>query len=115
MWLFTTQGFYSVVEDRDDPRWLLVRARTREDLAALGSQVEGLEVFESADADYRWRARLLREEWLAAIAQLVHAVDYPNFKEQSPNARDLAAPRSIRRCGWSCVGLADPDTLLADR
>ena len=81
MWLFTTQGFYSVVEDRDDPRWLLVRARTREDLAALGSQVEGLQIFESADADYRWRARLLREEWLAAVAQLAHAVDYPNFKE----------------------------------
>jgi len=81
MWLFTTQGFYSVVEDRDDPQWLLVRTRTREDLTALGSQVEGLEVFENADADYRWRARLLREEWLAAVAQLAHAIDYPNFKE----------------------------------
>ena len=80
MLLFTTQGFYSVVEDRDDPRWLLVRARTRGDLEALGSQVEGIGIFESADADYRWRARLLREEWLAAVAQLAHAIDYPNFK-----------------------------------
>ena len=29
MWLFTTQGFYSVVAHRDDPETLIVRARTR--------------------------------------------------------------------------------------
>ncbi len=81
MWLLTTQGFYSVVEDRDDPHWLLVRARTRADLEALGEQVEGLEIFDDPDADYRWRARLLREEWIAAAAQLAHAIDYPNFKQ----------------------------------
>src|SRR4051812_47855589 len=81
MWFLTTQGFYSVVEDRDDSRCLLVRARTRADLEALGDQIVGLEVLETREADYRWRARVLREEWVAAAAQLAHAIDYPNFKE----------------------------------
>ena len=81
MWLLTTQGFYSVVEDRDDPRWLLVRARTRADLEALRAQIEDIEVFEKPEADYRWRARVLREQWLAAVAQLAAGVDYPNVKD----------------------------------
>ena len=39
MWLFTTQGFYSVVAHRRDPDRLLVRARAREDLEALRDQI----------------------------------------------------------------------------
>ena len=35
MWIFTTQGFYSAVEHREDPDRLIVRARTREDIEAL--------------------------------------------------------------------------------
>jgi len=81
MWLLTTQGFYSVVEDRDDSRWLFVRARTRTDLEALRNQITDIEVVQSADADYRWRARVLREQWLAAAAQLASEIDYPNFKD----------------------------------
>ena len=81
MWLLTTQGFYSVVEDHDDPRWLLVRARARVDLEALRAQIEDIEVFETPEADYRWRARVLREQWLVAAAKLASAVDYPNFKD----------------------------------
>ena len=99
MWLLTTQGFYSVVEDRDDPRWLLVRARTRDDLEALGSQVEGLEVFETPEADYRWRTRLLREEWLAAVAQLAVAIDYPNFKD-AVDARQGSRRASLYSKVW---------------
>ncbi len=79
-----------MVEDRDDPRWLLVRARTRGDTEALGLQVEGIEVFEDTEADYRGRARLLREEWLAAVAQLAHAIDYPNSRQA---VEERQAPR----------------------
>ena len=90
MWLLTTQGFYSVVQDRDDPRWLLVRARTRGDLEALRAQIAGIEVRESPDAGYRWCARVLREEWLAAAAQLASEIDYPNFKDA---VHDRQGPR----------------------
>ena len=36
MWLVTTRGFYSVVENHHDPDELLVRARVREDLESRG-------------------------------------------------------------------------------
>lgn len=35
MWLMTTRGFYSVVEQRDDANRLIVRARCQADIEAL--------------------------------------------------------------------------------
>src|SRR5262245_15815968 len=80
MWLFTTRGFYSVVEDRDDPDRLLVRARVREDLEALREQIPELDPQETSDADCRWRAWVTRDQWVEAAARLAGEIDYPNFK-----------------------------------
>lgn len=82
MWLFTSQGFYSVVAHRDDPDTLIVRARTREDIAALREQIPAIEPFEDAAADYRHRAHVSRAEWLSAVAQLTAEIDYDNFKSE---------------------------------
>ncbi|MFN8150301.1 MAG: hypothetical protein U0R24_04125 [Solirubrobacterales bacterium] len=51
MWLFTTQGFYSVVAHRDDPETLIVRGRTREDIEALREQILDIDPFEDGRAD----------------------------------------------------------------
>jgi hypothetical protein len=80
MWLFTTQGFYSVVAHRRDPDKLIVRARAREDLEALRRQIPELRVFSDRGADYRWRTVVTRAEWVAAVAQLAEELDYDNFK-----------------------------------
>ena len=80
MWLFTTQGFYSVVADRDDPGRVLVRARAREDIEALARLIPDVEPFADDGADYEWRAFVSREEWGRATAELVEAIDYDNFK-----------------------------------
>ena len=80
MWLFTTQGFYSVVAHRRDPDKLLVRGRAREDLEALREQIPELRIFSDESADYRWRAVVTRAEWVAALAQLATEIDYDNFK-----------------------------------
>lgn len=82
MWLFTTQGFYSVVAHRDDPGTLIVRARTGEDIEALREEIPAIEPFEDATADYRHRAYVSRAEWVAALAQLTAELDYPNFKAE---------------------------------
>ena len=82
MWLFTTQGFYSVVAHREDPGTLIVRARTAEDIEALREQIPDIEPFEDAGADYRHRAYVSRAEWLAAVAQLTADIDYDNFKSE---------------------------------
>ena len=80
MWLFTTRGFYSVVEDHAKNGQLLVRARVREDLEALVDLIPGLEVSETLDRDYRFRASVEREAWESAAAALGREIDYPNFK-----------------------------------
>ena len=81
MWVFTTQGFYSVVADRNDPGQVLVRGRAREDLEALKGQIADLEIFEDRAADYRWRAYVSREQWRDAVAQIAEEIDYPNYKD----------------------------------
>ncbi len=80
MWLTTTHGFYSVVQHRDDHGKLIVRARSREDIEALGSWIPGLEPYSDPRADYRRRAVVSRAEWVAAVALMVVEIDYPNFK-----------------------------------
>jgi hypothetical protein len=80
VWLITTQGFYSVVAHRSDPELLLARARTREDIEALATQIPGITPFEDRDADYRWRAEVTRAQWRDALVELAGAIDYDNFK-----------------------------------
>lgn len=52
MWLFTTQGFYSVVADRDDETRVLVRARAEEDLKAHEQQIPDIEIHETLGPDH---------------------------------------------------------------
>lgn len=80
MWLFTTDGFFSAVADRDHPGHVVVRTRVREDgerlLAALGAG----ELLETQEADYRFRVRATREAWVGYVASAAEDIDYDNFK-----------------------------------
>ena len=80
MWLITTRGFYSAVEDHQQPGCVLVRARERGDLEALADLIPRLQGEETPDRDYRFRASVEREAWAGAVAQLAREIDYPNFK-----------------------------------
>src|SRR5690349_17537495 len=60
MWLVTTDGFFSAVEDRDDATSVFVRARAREDAQRLADALSAA-VIETPDADYRFRVRLSRK------------------------------------------------------
>jgi hypothetical protein len=81
MWVFTSIGFFSVVADDVHPDAVKVRARVRGDLEALRERyLPDLEILESADTDYRFRAFVLRDEWAHAAHALAADIDYPNFK-----------------------------------
>lgn len=80
MWLITTRGFYSIVADHYEDGNVLVRARVREDLEALGDLIRGLEVVETPERDYRFRVSVPREVWEGVAAVLAEEIDYPNFK-----------------------------------
>lgn len=82
MWLFTPIGFFSVVAHRDNDA-LIVRARVLSDLEALRDGfMPDLEILETPERDYRWRALVARDEWEHTAARLAASIDYPNFKSE---------------------------------
>jgi hypothetical protein len=98
MWLFTTFGFFSIVEKKGDrrPGTLTVRARVRRDLTALRRKYlpELGRTIEKHTSDYRFRAQVPREALAAAMPRIVQDLHYENFKDtvkkrQGENRADL--------------------------
>ena len=86
MWLITPIGFFSIVRKPGDKETntLTVRARVKGDLAALKQHwLPSLgPITESRHTDYRFRAQAPRAEVAAAMARMVEAIDYGNFKSE---------------------------------
>jgi hypothetical protein len=83
MWLFTSQGFVSIVADRDSQDHLLVRGRVRDHLKALFPTTA---ITETPDADYLFRATLSHKVVAQVVADQVNAIDYCNFKDSVTDA-----------------------------
>lgn len=77
MWLFLNNAFLSIVEDRSDPKMLMVRARFPEDLRRV---FPGCIVRKTPTADYLYRTRIGRRRVSERLAEAALDVDYPNFK-----------------------------------
>ncbi len=74
MWIFSQDGFYSIVQKGEG---FHVRTRRECDLINLGLKAEK----SYAGSDYPWRAILSnRAELLALMEKLGNSVDYRNFK-----------------------------------
>jgi hypothetical protein len=85
MWLFTTKGFVSIVEDKDDSNKLHVRSRVEDDIKSFISVMKDLH-FKDYDymktdfGDYLFRFSASREEVTNAVAEFAKKIDYRNFK-----------------------------------
>ena len=85
MWLITNEGFFSVVQKLDDAvrGTLTVRARLASDLKNLKKRLPDMgEITVSKNTDYRYRAKVPREQLADAIGQMVKDIDYSNFKDE---------------------------------
>lgn len=98
MWIFTTFGFFSVTETRNDynrsklkgdteipvqPEGTLqVRARVRGDLENLRDRYlpELSEIYEMPWRDYPYRAFTDKQSFAAAMVLIIHDLTYNNFK-----------------------------------
>jgi hypothetical protein len=80
MWLFTTDGFFSAVADRDRPGRVVVRMRVRGDGERLQAALGGGELIETRSADCRFRIGATHIQWSAYLASTAAEIDYPNFK-----------------------------------
>jgi hypothetical protein len=87
MWIITTQGFLSVVQNLRSTSpgdALLVRGRVREDLDDFADFAarhgDRPAVSATPHADYGYRLTTSRELLASYLAAQVGALDYPNFK-----------------------------------
>ena len=98
MWIFTTRGFFSIVEHKKDPNRVVIRARIRKDIDNIKMLFEELglrvsDVVENVGSDYRYRVFASRPDWASVITQLITDMGYTNFKNavfdvDSPKVRD---------------------------
>jgi hypothetical protein len=92
MWLFTSDGFFSVVQKPQDRKkgTLTIRTRNRADMDTLVSDYfPDAEPYRVKYSDYEWRIRVPKGEWAKAVSQMAMNIDYSNFKDEV-----------TRRQGW---------------
>ena len=77
MWLFTKEGFVSIVANRDEPGLYLARARIS---GHLGLVFRGKEETHTPVADYPYRVIIDEAELIAALMRASMELDYFNFK-----------------------------------
>lgn len=80
MWIQLNNATFSIVEHRNMPDLLQVRARFKGDIEKVFGVNNGL-VLVTPDADYMYRIFVPREDVARVIANQVQNIDYTNFKD----------------------------------
>lgn len=90
MWICFNDGLVSAVQDRENPRRLVIRARRREILERL---FPGEKVVVGGSTDYNYRVFCDRAAFAETVRQNVLDIDYGNFKNsvEDPELHDLYA------------------------
>ena len=94
MWLFTRNGFYSVVQDKKDERLIQLRARIKDDLenlfafAAKELKIALPAIISTPQADYAYRVVVERTVWIKLASALAEEIDYCNFKDEVHGEHD---------------------------
>lgn len=94
MWIFLNNSFLSIVQHRNKPEHLMVRARAAGDIETV---FPAAKVSRTPDADYLYRATILKSDVAEEMAEQIHNISYPNFKNS------ITDPFYRRTCGnvWS--------------
>lgn len=87
MWIMANNAFVSIVQHRDKPDTLIVRARVEGDVERFfGWKAGDARVITTPAADYRFRAQVYREVVEHAMLRAARRVTYPNFKDSVATA-----------------------------
>ena len=87
MWIMLDKGFISMVQHKDDPDLMLVRARVGADLANVFG--DDIDIVEDPSADYLYRAVVTRQRVAETLRDAVLALD-----GYTSHAKDVALERS---------------------
>ena len=77
MWIYLTEGSFSIVAHRDKPDHLLVRSRHPD---AIERTFRDAEMYYIQDADYPYRADILRDDVISFLERRLSLLNYDNFK-----------------------------------
>lgn len=114
MWLFTTQGFVSIVSVPDMPDWLLVRARKRQHLVNLqkGGRT-GYPIQTTPKSDYKYRMLVPRPFVQTILRRALDQIDYTNFKDAAHAAspKDQAWHRALGNVWMDMYEFQEPRPL----
>jgi len=83
MWIMTNKGFVSLVQHKDKPHLIVIRARTRDCLYNFlqgHTRTKDRRLYETLQADYRWRAFVPKDVVAQLVQRHVEEIDYTNFK-----------------------------------
>ena len=92
MWLFLSDGFLSIVADRDSKDKLLVRSRVAGHIEAVSPSAV---VFQDAGSDYQYRALINRKTVSLAVAKQLEGIVYDNFKDSVREPRYHSACMNV--------------------
>lgn len=86
MWIFSTKGFFSVVENKDDRNRVIIRARLRKDIDDLKYIFDSLKlrttkIAINSRSDYHYRFTADRMDWITVMIRLMVGIHYTNFKD----------------------------------
>jgi len=102
MWIFNLDGFFSVVEHRDHPSMVMIRARYREDLKNVARKIGGYIHYTPAH-DYPYRMICPKERWVVYIADSAAKIDYGNFKDATLRHADDRRTAQYHKV-WATMG-----------
>ena len=102
MWIFTPDGFYSVVQDKINKDQMWIRTRDREDLVRLITKynISASPILEDYGTDYKFRVTVWRQEWVRVAAALAGDIDYNNFKHESEIQRGAIRASILCEIWW---------------
>ena len=104
MWLFTTDGFYSAVnDDYCNKGEIMVRARVIDDLERLLGKLDiNADILVIRNADYRYRVKLTYQQWADYVASEAASIDYPNFKNAIITKDEYDRASAYMKC-WEAM------------
>lgn len=80
MWIVSNNSYISVVENRNNRDYFVVRARIKGDLENFFAG-EKIEVHETSDSDYRFRTFVKKTDFITQMSENINKINYTNFKD----------------------------------
>lgn len=101
MWLFTEGGFVSAVQHRENPDYLVVRARDKQSLQNLADICE-VNITMKEISDYPYRVVVQRHAFAQWVNDQVDFLGYDNFKNRVAITRGKEYARTLGSV-WSVM------------